>query len=117
MTDTSRREYKAKIVDVFSGDDLIVMVELGVEDLYKRQRIRLHGVDTPNAIGAAADTEAGQVRSYVRSLVRDKPLNIKVQFRGANSWVAIVEVETQEGVTINLNEELVNQGYAFKRRG
>jgi len=117
MTDTTRREYRAKIVDVFSGDDLIVMVDLGAEDLYKRQRIRLHGVDTPNAIGAGPDTEAGRVRTYVRNLVRDKNLTIHIQSRGANSWVAVVEVETPEGVTINLNEELVSQGYAFKRRG
>jgi len=117
MTDAARREYLAKIVDVFSGDDLIVMVDLGAEDLYKRQRIRLHGVDTPNAIGAGPDTEAGKVRAYVRSLVRDKTLNIKIQSKGANSWVAVVEVQTPEGVTINLNEELVNQGYAFKRKG
>ena len=47
-----RNTYDAEVREVFSGDDLVVLVDLGVESLWKRQRVRLAGGDTPNAISA-----------------------------------------------------------------
>lgn len=109
-----RNTYDAEVREVFSGDDLVVLVDLGVESLWKRQRVRLAGVDTPNAISAGMETEAGKIRSYVRQLVRGKHVKITVTNRSSNSWVVILFVETPEGI-INLNEDLIKQGYQFKR--
>ena len=112
--DAERKTYTAEVREVFSGDDLVVLVDLGVEDLWRRKRVRLAGVDTPNAVNAGPDTEAGRLRSFVRSLARGRKAQLQVVSRGANSWVVILYIETPEGV-INLNETLIQQGYQFKR--
>lgn len=106
--------YDAEVREVFSGDDLVLMVDLRVEDLWKRQRVRLAGVDTPNAISAGADTEAGKVRSYVRSLVKGKRVQIAVKTRSANSWVVELYVDTPSGL-LNVNEDLISKGFKFQR--
>ena len=58
-------EYPCEVREVFSGDDLIVMIDLGVENLFMKRRIRLHGVDTPNAVKEQKDTDAGKIRTLV----------------------------------------------------
>lgn len=107
-------EYVCEVREVFSGDDLIALVDLGVENLWKRQRIRLSGVDTPPAINATGDTEAGQLRSYVRALTRGRKGKMTVINRNANSWVVILSVDTPEG-EVNINELLISRGYQFKK--
>ena len=109
--------FKAEAIDIFSGDDLTVMVDLGVEGLYKKQRIRLAGVDTPNAVGVGPETEAGRLRTHVRNIVRRKELTIYVKTRGANVWAATVEVDNGDGTVTNLNDDLIAQGYSYKRKG
>lgn len=106
--------YFAEVREVFSGDDLVVMVDLGVEGLWKKQRIRLAGVDTPNAIGAGTDTEAGKVRTYVRGLVRGQRVKLEIVNRVSSSWVVVLHVETPTGL-LNLNEDLIQKGFKFKR--
>lgn len=108
------RKYEAEVKEVFSGDDLILMIDLGVDNLHKRARVRLHGVDTPSAIRAGADTEAGKVRAYVRNLIRDKRVTLTVVSRAENSWVGIIEYEVS-GTLFNLNDDLMAQGFKFKR--
>jgi endonuclease YncB( thermonuclease family) len=112
---TVTSEYACEVREVFSGDDLVAMVDLGVENLWKRQRIRLHGVDTPTAIGAAPDTDAGKVRAYIRNLTRGRKGRLTVVSRNTNSWVVTLVVETFEGTSVNVNEYLIAQGYQFKR--
>ncbi len=107
-------EYACEVREVFSGDDLIAMVDLGTENLWKRQRIRLSGVDTPPAINATGDTEAGQIRTMVRNLVRLRKARLQIISRNSNSWVVILIVETPEG-TVNVNDLLISKGYEFKR--
>lgn len=106
--------YEGEVTDVYSGDDLIVMVDLQVEDLFKRRRIRLHGVDAPNAIGASSQTEAGKVRAYVRSICERKRVRLTVISKNLRSWVAVVEV-LGDGEPHNINQDLIAQGYKFVR--
>lgn len=112
---TGQVEFSCQVQEVFSGDDLIVMVDLGVENLYKKQRIRLSGVDTPSAINATPDTDAGQIRTHVRALVRGKKATITLVTKNTNSWVCILVVDTPNG-PMNVNEELISKGYEYKRQ-
>lgn len=107
--------YACEVREVFSGDDLIALVDLEVEGLWKRQRIRLSGVDTPPAINATGNTEAGQIRSHVRLLTRSRKGTITVVTRNANSWVVVLVVETAEG-PVNVNDLLIARGYQFKAK-
>lgn len=115
--ETAKRFYPATVHSVFSGDDLVVMVDLGAEDLYKRQRVRLRGVDTPTAINMGKDTEGGRIREQVHSALRGRDLVIEVINRGATSWIVEITYKDRDGETVNLNEYLVSLGYAYQRRG
>ena len=112
---TTHMEYKCEVREVFSGDDLIAYIDLGVENLLKRQRIRLHGVDTPSAINMPRDSEAGKLREYIRSLCRGKKGTCTVHDRNKNSWVVTLFVEQPDGSTANVNEYLISQGYKYER--
>ena len=111
---TEQRTYAAEVRSVFSGDDLMLLIDLGVDDLYKRKRVRLYGVDTPNAVGQGHDTEAGKLRNQVLNLLRRRSLRLTVHKVEMSSWVGTVEVEAPEG-NINLNELLIAKGYKFNR--
>ena len=107
-----RTKFKAEVRDVFSGDDLVLLIDLGVDDLYKRKRVRLHGVDTPNAVKSRPDTEAGQVRSLVFEMLKRRKLVVTVVSSTHNSWVSIVEI-VDGSTTTNLNDVLIAKGYKF----
>lgn len=113
---TVQTEYECEVKEVFSGDDLVALVNLEVENLWQKRRIRLSGVDTPNAIKAAPDSEAGKIRSEVRLMTRSKKATIQVVSRNQNSWVVVLLVETPSGPK-NINEYLIERGYAYKRGG
>lgn len=111
---STQEVYEGTVLDVFSGDDLTVMIDLRVDDLHKKRRIRLHGVDTPNGTGAAASSEAGKLRAHVRQLCHRRRVRLTIMSKGMASWVAIVEVLGSDAPH-NINQDLINQGYAFVR--
>lgn len=115
MTAETQTEFPCEVKEVFSGDDLIVFVDLGVEGLFKRQRVRLAGVDTPNAVNAAESTEAGEIRREVRMLARHKKGRLTIVRRNTTSWVVELVVETPAG-PVNLNKMLIERGYEFKEK-
>lgn len=110
-------EYSCEIRDVFSGDDLVVFLDLGFEELWKKKRVRLYGVDTPNAVHAQEDSEAGRIRKQVRNLARGRRGIFTVTSKGLSSWVGtlVIESPSAPGGVINLNQHLIDQGYVFKR--
>lgn len=113
MTAAQRTEFSCEVKEVFSGDDLIVFVDLDAEGLYKKQRVRLAGVDTPNSVGSKDNTEAGEIRREIRMLTRYKPGKLVVVKRNPQSWVVQLTVETPEG-PVNVNQMLIDRGYAFR---
>ena len=117
MDELKVEQFSCEIRDVFSGDDLVVFLDLGFEDMWKKKRVRLHGVDTPNAVHAQEDSEAGRVRKQVRTLARGRRGIFTVTSKGLSSWVGtlIVESPSAPGGVLNLNQHLIDQGYVFKR--
>lgn len=108
-------EFSCEVREVFSGDDLMALIDLGVDNLWKKQRVRLAGVDTPNAVKAAGDTEAGQIRRYVRTMVKNRRAKLSVVNKFNNSWVVVLHVETGEG-WVNVNQHLIDKGYVFNKK-
>lgn len=108
-------EFLCEVREVFSGDDLVVMVDLGVQNLWMKQRVRLSGVDTPNAISAGADTAAGAVRNEVRMLARNKKAKLTIVSKNTSSWVVTLVVQTPEG-EVNLNDRLIAQGFKYQTK-
>lgn len=110
--DSAQKMYSVNVAEVYSGDDLILMVDLGVEDLWKRVRARLHGVDTPNAVKEKGNTIAGSIRERVRDLVRHKRGRIVVVNRNDRNWVVRLEIESPQGAFC-LNDLLIKEGYVY----
>ena len=42
-------EYNVKVTRVVDGDTVDVDIDLGFGMIYKKQRVRLHGIDTPES--------------------------------------------------------------------
>ena len=114
MQQPQKTVFDAEVKGVFSGDDLTMFIDLGVNGLFKQQRVRLEGVDTPNAVRQSHDSEAGQVRSFVRSATQGKTVQLTVTRFGEKSWVGIITIPQEDG-DLNLNEALIAKGYKFIR--
>lgn len=106
------KKFFAEVKEVHSGDDLILMVDLGIDGLFKKARCRLAGVDTPDAYRSDGSTEAGKVRDYVKSVVKTRRCYIEVLGERRNSWLITLFVE-DDGKLSCLNKVLMDQGYVF----
>jgi len=106
--------YQAEVLEVHSGDDLMLLVNIGIDSLYKKVRVRLQGVDTPDAYKAGVDTEAGKVRDRVSTLIKGKKCYIQAhsQSPGKGGWVVTLYLEPSMK-TETLNEILCQEGYVF----
>lgn len=110
-----RQTYEVEVEEVHSGDDLVLMVNLGVDGLFKRVRARLKGVDTPSAFKAARDTEAGAVRDMLRSLVSKGRCSVELHAHGKGGWLVTLFVNQKDGQTVvNVNELLIARGYVYQ---
>jgi hypothetical protein len=106
--------YAATVEQVTSGDDLVLLVDLGVDNLFKKTRARLHGVDTPDAYKAPRTTPAGQCRELVRGLTLNKRCTIEVHSQGRNGWIVTLFVHTGTG-KLNVNDHLRTLGFVYQR--
>lgn len=106
-------EYPVTVEDVRSGDDLIVLVELGIDDLYKKVRCRLRGVDTPDAYKASRETLAGQIRTEVRRITLEHKCKIIVSAMNRNGWIVDLIIMPKDDVPVNVNELLMQRGYVY----
>ena len=106
--------YTGMVREVISGDDLIILVDLGVEGLWVQRRVRLLGVDTPDARHKSYGTEAGRIRDRVKSLVKNRTVALAADVSPSGKWVATVYFETDKG-TCSLNELLISEGYVYRR--
>lgn len=107
------RTYAAKVEEVHSGDDFILLIDLGVDGLFKRTRCRLHGVDAPNAYKAKADTEAGVIRDEVKRLVSMGRCQVELIAEGKGGWIVRLHVIDPAGLVIDVNAMLRNRGYVY----
>lgn len=111
------QEYKVVVGEVHSGDDLIVSVDLGFDGVSKQVRVRLRGVDTPDAHRASPDTEAGKVREWLVSRLSDSRCYIRKHHARKTGWLVTLyatEGGGRAGDYSNVNEELIQQGYIFQ---
>jgi len=104
--------YEAKIEEVHSGDDFILLVNLGIDGLFKRVRARLLGVDAPNAYKAGADTEAGRIREEIRRMLGGR-CHIEIISEGKGGWIVRMHATTEGGERICVNDLLKDRGYVY----
>lgn len=111
-------EYKAIVTKVYDGDTITVNIQLGFGVFLNDQKLRLSYIDTPEVRGEERN-EGLIARDRVRELILGKKIIIKT-YRDSKEkygrWLAEVYYkETPESeYTINLNQQLLNEGLAKK---
>ena len=113
-----------KIVKVLDGDTIDVTIDLGF-DLYKKERVRISGVDTPEkrtrdleekALGIDATNWLKE--KLTETIKGDEELTIRTELKGGVGkygrllgWLYVGES------TLSLNEQMITEGYAWEYDG
>ena len=113
-----------EIVKVLDGDTIDVIIDLGF-DLYKKERVRIAGVDTPEkrtrnleekALGIDATNWLKKELEDV--LAGDDELIVRTELHGGTGkygrllgWLYVGDEE------LSLNEQMITQGYAHAYDG
>ena len=113
-----------EIVKVVDGDTIDVLIDLGF-DLYKKERVRIAGVDTPEkrtrdleekALGL--DATYWMKKQLEDTIAGDEELIIRTELKGGTGkygrllgWLYVGED------TISLNEQMITEGYAWSYDG
>ena len=113
-----------KIVKVLDGDTIDVLIDLGF-DLFKKERVRIAGVDTPEK--RTRDLEEKELGIHATDWMKDKltetikgdeELIIRTELKGGTGkygrllgWLYIGDA------TISLNEQMITEGYAWAYDG
>ena len=128
MTPPSRKScYNFRVVSVdkvLDGDTIDVTIDLGF-DLYKKERVRIAGVDTPEkrtrdleekALGIdATNWMKGKLDSAIKG---DDELTIRTELKGGVGkygrllgWLYVGDD------VVSLNEQMITEGYAWEYDG
>ena len=128
MTPPSRKScYNFRVVKidrVVDGDTIDVTIDLGF-DLYKKERVRIAGVDTPEkrtkdleekALGL--DATYWMKKNLEDTIAGDEELTIRTELKGGMGkygrllgWLYVGEE------TVSLNQHMITEGYAWEYDG
>ena len=113
-----------EIVKVVDGDTIDVLIDLGF-DLYKKERVRIAGVDTPEkrtrdleekALGL--DATYWMKKQLEDTIAGDEELIIRTELKGGTGkygrllgWLYVGED------AVSLNEQMITEGYAWAYDG
>ena len=113
-----------EIVKVVDGDTIDVLIDLGF-DLYKKERVRIAGVDTPEkrtrdleekALGL--DATYWMKKQLEDTIAGDEELIIRTELKGGTGkygrllgWLYVGEDN------VSLNEQMITEGYAWSYDG
>lgn len=101
-------QYKAKIIDVYDGDTVTAMVDLGFYH-YQQMKFRLYGINTPEIRGE--EREKGLlVRDILRAMILDKEVTINSYKDKQEKYGRYLANIVIEGLDVNL--WLVENGHA-----
>ncbi len=100
--------YKANIIDVYDGDTVTAVVDLGFLH-YQEMKLRLYGIDTPELRGE--EREAGLiVRDILRGLILNKEVEIHTYKDKQGKYGRYLATIVLDG--ININQWLLDEGHA-----
>ena len=113
-----------KIDKVVDGDTIDVTIDLGF-DLYKKERVRIAGVDTPEKRtrdleekSLGIDATYWMKKQLEDTIAGDEELIIRTELKGGTGkygrllgWLYVGDD------TISLNEQMITEGYAWSYDG
>ena len=113
-----------KIVKVLDGDTIDVLIDLGF-DLFKKERVRIAGVDTPEKRTRDLEEKALGIDATVwmkdkltQTIKGDEELTIRTELKGGVGkygrllgWLYVGDSD------LSLNEQMITEGYAHAYDG
>ena len=113
-----------EIVKVLDGDTIDVLIDLGF-DLYKKERVRIAGVDTPEKRTRDLEEKALGIDAtnwlkakLTETIKGDEELTIRTELKGGVGkygrllgWLYVGDS------TLSLNEQMITEGYAWAYDG
>ncbi len=113
-----------EIVKVLDGDTLDVLIDLGF-DLYKKERVRVAGVDTPekrtrNLEEKALGKDATEwLKTHLEStLAGDDELSVRTELvGGVGKYGRLLGWLYVGDESVSLNEQMITEGYAHAYDG
>jgi len=101
-------QYRAKIIDVYDGDTVTAMVDLGFYH-FQQMKFRLYGINTPEIRGE--EREKGLVvRDILRAMILDKDVTINSYKDKQEKYGRYLANIVIDGLDVNL--WLVQNGHA-----
>ena len=128
MTPPSRKScYNFRVIEinrVVDGDTIDVTIDLGF-DLYKKERVRVAGVDTPEKRTRDLEEKALGIdaTNWLKGTLEDTvngedELTIRTELKGGVGkygrllgWLYVGDSD------VSLNEQMINEGYAWEYDG
>ncbi len=105
--------YKAVVVSVYDGDTLHADLDLGLYTWRKNEKIRLARINAPELRGS--EKEKGRAsRDYLRSRILGREVLIQTLKDKRGKWGRFLgEIWLNEkGTWVNINDEMVEKGFA-----
>jgi len=110
--------YRARVVKVVDGDTVDVDIDLGFGSWLHKQRLRLYGINAPEVRGP--QREAGLITTdWLKERIDGRDIFIET-FKAEGSkgkygrWLANLYTVEAGAAAINLNQQMVTLGLAWK---
>lgn len=110
--------YEAKVLSVYDGDTITVMVDMGMKH-FNRVKVRLLGINTPEIRTKDPIEKAKGInaRDYLKERIEGKTVILKTVKKGKfGRWLGLIWTTDDDGVIIaeSINDELIRTGHAVE---
>ena len=105
-------EYKITLDRVIDGDTVDVNIHLGFNVVLSKQRIRLHGIDTPESRTRNKEEKVRGLisKEYLKNICESSSIRLKSKDRG--KFGRILGVLYKDDETISINQKMCEEGFA-----
>ena len=111
-------EYKAVIDRVIDGDTVDVDIQLGFNVVLAKQRVRLHGIDTPESRTRNLEEKVRGLLS--KDYLRDKcpkGSTVILVSKERGKFGRILGILYNENIQASINDRMIEDGYAVPYTG
>ena len=105
-------EYKVTVDRVIDGDTVDVDIHLGFNVVLSKQRVRLHGIDTPESRTRNKEEKVRGLisKEYLKNICESSSIRLKSKDRGKLGRILGVLYKDDE--TISINQKMCEEGFA-----
>ncbi len=112
--------YNCKVDRIIDGDTVDLFIDLGF-NVVLHERIRLYGINAPEVrTKDLEEKERGlQAKAYLYNWLDSNPIQVEtVKGRGKyDRWLGTLYAIRDDGLRININEQMILDGHAVEYRG